>query len=194
MGGAIVFYTYAHYTPEGKIFYIGKGIKDRAYSFSDRSRNWKRAVKDNKGVSIEILAHWDTEQEAFEHEKVLISCFADMKQPLVNKTKGGKGAYGIVFSEERKEYLKNKLTGIKHKEVTCPSCKKVGGITSMKRWHFENCVGNKPYKARVTIDGKRMYLGYFETKELATQAEINAYNEVNKPLPKEFIRHKGLSI
>jgi hypothetical protein len=37
-------------------------------------------------------------------------------------------------------------------------------------------------------------LGYFETKELATQAEINAYNEVNKPLPKEFIRHKGLSI
>jgi hypothetical protein len=64
----------------------------------------------------------------------------------------------------------------------------------MKRWHFENCVGNKPYRARVTIDGKRMYLGYFETKELATQAEINAYNEVNKPLPKEFIRHKGLSI
>ena len=93
MGGDLVFYTYAHYAPNGKIFYIGKGIKDRAYSFSDRSDNWKRAVKDNKGLKIEILAHWDTEQEAFEHEKVLIDCFADMMHPLVNKTKGGKGAY-----------------------------------------------------------------------------------------------------
>ena len=189
-----MFYTYAHYAPNGKIFYIGKGIKDRAYSFSDRSDNWKRAVKDNKGLKIEILAHWDTEQEAFEHEKVLIDCFADMMHPLVNKTKGGKGAYGVVFSEERKQSLKKKLTGIKHELITCPKCNKVGGKTTMRRWHFDKCSGNKPYKARVTIGGKRLHLGYFETKDLATKAEIAAYKQANKSLPKEFIRHKGLNI
>ena len=189
-----MYYTYAHYTSAGKVFYIGKGVDDRAFSFSDRSQSWKRAVKDNKGVSIEILAHWDTEQEAFEHEKVLIGCFADMMHPLVNKTKGGKGPYGIVISEERKQYLRQKLTGFKHKKVTCPKCQKTGGETTMKRWHFDKCSGNRPYKARVTIDGKRIYLGYFETKDLATQAEIAAYKQANKSLPKEFIRYKGLNI
>jgi hypothetical protein len=190
-----MFYTYAHYTPNGKVFYIGKGVDDRAYSFSDRSHAWKRAVKINKGVNIEILAHWHTEQEAFEHEKVLISCFTDMKHPLVNKTKGGKGAYGVVFSEERKQYLKQKLTGLKHGLVTCPNCSKTGGQTSMKRWHFDNCTGKKgTFKARVSYNNERLSLGKFATQQEADQKCIDFYASVKKPLPKEFIRHKGLSI
>lgn len=60
----MTYYTYAHLTPQGEIFYIGKGIADRAYSFADRSHNWRRAVKQNKGVQIEILANWGTEEEA----------------------------------------------------------------------------------------------------------------------------------
>lgn len=189
-----MFYTYAHYTPNGKVFYIGKGVDDRAYSFSDRTHAWKRAVKVNKGLNIEILAHWDTEQEAFEHEKVLINCFVDMKHPLVNKTKGGRGAYGVVCSEERKQYMRNKLTGIKHGLITCPHCNKIGGKTTMRRWHFDNCKGIRPFKARVTYNDKRVFLGYFATQQEATEKCIEFYASVNKPLPKEFIRHKGLNI
>ena len=188
------YYTYAHSSPEGKIFYIGKGIANRAYSFNDRSHDWKRAVKYHNGLSIKILAHWDTEQEAFEHEKVLISCFKDMRYDLVNLTSGGQGPYKLKQSQETKKLKSLKLKGFKHLLVTCPKCNKTGGKTSMKRWHFEKCTGNRPYKARVTIDGKRVCLGYFETKDLATEAEIKAYKEANKPLPKEFIRHKGLNI
>ena len=182
-----MFYTYAHYTPNGKVFYIGKGVDSRAYSFSDRSHAWKRAVKDNKGVKIEILAHWNTEQEAFEHEKVLIDCFVDMKHPLVNKTKGGKGAYGVVFSEERKQNIKYKLTGYKHEQITCPKCQKVGGKTTMKRWHFDKCTGNKPFKSRLTYNGKRIYFGCFATKEEAKQKCIDFYTSVNKPIPKYLL-------
>jgi hypothetical protein len=186
------FYTYAHYTPSGKVFYIGKGVNDRAYSFSDRSHAWKCAIKDNEGVNIRILAYWDTEQEAFEHEKVLISCFIDMEHPLVNKTKGGKGAYGYKQSEQTKQIKSLKLTGYKHSLITCPKCNKTGGETSMKRWHFDKCTGVRPFKARVSIDGKRVCLGNFETKDLATQAEIKAYKDANKPFPFEFVKRKGI--
>jgi hypothetical protein len=134
-----MFYTYAHLTPKGDIFYIGKGSGDRAFSFGDRSHNWRRAVKQNKGLQIEILANWDTEEEAFSHENLLVECFKNMKVDLVNKSNGGKGPYGVVFTEERKQLLSKKLTGYKHKLVTCPSCNKIGGATTMKRWHFGNC-------------------------------------------------------
>ena len=185
-------YTYAHLTPQGKIFYIGKGVADRAYSFSDRSHDWRRAVKQNKGVQIEILANWDTEEEAFDHEKLLIDCFTDMNYDLVNKTKGGKGAYGVVWSEERKQKLSQKMSGYKYEIVTCPVCKKEGGETSMKRWHFDKCTGNRPYKARVSYNNERMFLGNFATQQEADQKCIDFYASVNKPLPKEFIRHKGI--
>jgi hypothetical protein len=192
MGHSVMYYTYAHLTPQGEIFYIGKGMADRAYSFSDRSHAWKRAVKENQGVQIEILANWNTEEEAFSHEKLLIDCFIDMKYKLVNKTKGGKGAYGVVWSEERKQKLSQRMLGHKYKLIICPKCKTSGGATTMKRWHFDNCTGKKStFKARVSYNNKRIYLGYFATQQEADQKCIDFYASVNKPLPKEFIRHKG---
>ena len=194
MDSPIVFYTYAHSAPNGKIFYIGKGVEDRAFSFSDRSYDWKKAVKEFGGVQIEILACWDTEEEAFDHEKVLIDCFLGMKYKLANQTKGGKGTYGAVVSDERKKYLSNLLSGYKHKQVTCPKCLKTGGQTSMKRWHFDKCNGDLKYRARVTNNGQRIDLGRFATKEDADNKCIEFYNSINKPLPKEFIRHKGIQL
>lgn len=85
------FYTYAHINATtNKIFYIGKGSKKRYKSTDRRSAHWNNIV--NKyGFHAEILAHWDTEKEAFDHEKLLISCFKDMGYTLANKTDGGEG-------------------------------------------------------------------------------------------------------
>ena len=44
----------------------------------------------------------------------------------------------------------------------------------MKARHFERCTGLKPYRARVTLNGKRMWLGKFSTKEQADMAIKNA--------------------
>ena len=185
-------YTYAHSAPNGKVFYIGKGVDSRAFSFGDRSDDWKRAVMHHKGISIEKLAHWETEEEAFEHEKFLIWCFKDMQNSLVNLTGGGKGPYQIKHSVESNKLRSEKSRGYVHKQVTCPNCGKTGGGTSMFRWHFDKCQGLKEFRARVHVDGKRIHLGRFATQEEADHKAIEYYASVNKPLPKEFLWHKGM--
>jgi hypothetical protein len=85
------FYTYAHINKvTNKIFYIGKGSKNRYKSIHRRSKHWNSIVE-KYGFTAEILANWNTEKEAFEHEKVLIACFKDLGYVLANKTDGGEG-------------------------------------------------------------------------------------------------------
>ena len=121
-----MFYTYAHYKPEGGLFYIGKGAGNRAYNTRDRNIHWKRVVAKYGKPHVEILANWDTEKEALDHEVLLISCFKDMGFVLTNKTNGGEGTSGFKHSEEIKKHLsiimigkpsprKGKTISIEHK-------------------------------------------------------------------------------
>jgi len=185
----MTFYTYAHLTPEGKVFYIGKGTKDRVYSTSDRSKNWRSLVKKHEGVRMQVLAYWDSEDEAFEHEKLLVECFKDFDFELANLTNGGRGVKGFIQSDETRAKRKEKMTGYKYKKVTCPKCGFVGGETSTKRWHFDNCKGlPRQFKARVTINGERIYLGKFATKQEADEAMEKYYREANVPIPRAFYK------
>lgn len=93
-------YTYSHSREsDGQIFYIGKGSGRRAWAFGKRSEYWKR-VAAKHGVTVQILATWPSEQEAFEHEKLLIACFLGMGHELCNHTAGGDGASGWKHSPE----------------------------------------------------------------------------------------------
>jgi hypothetical protein len=165
-----MFYTYTHSTPHGKVFYVGKGTKERAFSKSDRSVAWRSVVDKFGGYGACIAAQWDTEAEAFAHEKFLISCFKDLQHPLVNVTSGGRGPNDYCFSEEVRLKKSLKQKGYKHKTVVCTECGTSGGETSMKRWHFENCTGAKNFKARVTVGKKRIFIGNYESKEAAGHA------------------------
>jgi hypothetical protein len=167
----MTFYTYAHSTTDGKVFYVGKGVGDRAYSKSDRSLAWKEVVKKSKGYAVALLADWQSENDAYEHEKLLIECFRSMGHNLVNLTSGGKGVLDYCQTEESRELRRKLLTGFVHKQVTCPNCGHSGGETSMKRWHFENCKGYRPFKARATKNGVRVYLGMYATKAEADMVE-----------------------
>jgi group I intron endonuclease len=116
------FYTYAHNKPDGSIFYIGKGIGDRAFSDKNRNIHWHRTVQ-KYGYEVNILANWDTEEQALDHEKLLISCFKDMKIKLVNLTNGGEGSAGYRWTDEQKANFdtsgsKNAMYGKKHTETT----------------------------------------------------------------------------
>ena len=93
---------------------------------------------------------------------------------------------GRKQSEESKRKKSLAVRGYKHKTLTCPKCGKSGGETSLKRWHFDNCTGTHEFRARATLDGKRVHLGRFSTKEEADNAILAFYNSVNKPVPKEF--------
>ena len=111
------FYTYAHITADtNQIFYIGKGCRQRAYS-TKRNKHWKSIVAKH-GFNVEILANWDSEFEAFEHEKLLIASFKDMNYKLANKTDGGEGTSGIIMTAEHKRKLSLAKQGRKLPEET----------------------------------------------------------------------------
>ena len=96
-------YTYAHTRNDtGKIFYIGKGIKYRCNESRSRNQYWKNIVEKH-GYKIEILAYWKTAEEAYDHEKLLISCFKDMGYELANLTDGGEGC--INPSKETNKFI-----------------------------------------------------------------------------------------
>ncbi len=98
-----MFFTYAHYKPEGGLFYIGKGKRRRAYAMDNRNPYWQNIVNKYGKPHVELLARWDTEQEALDHEKLLISCFRDMGYKLANITDGGEGTSGYKHTPEQRE-------------------------------------------------------------------------------------------
>jgi hypothetical protein len=101
------FYTYAHVRKDtNAIFYIGKGCGKRAHSREVRNVHWKNVVNKH-GMDSVILAYWQTEGEAFEHEKFLLMCFKDMGLSLANKTLGGEGTVGWIPSEENRNNIGN---------------------------------------------------------------------------------------
>ena len=110
-----MFYTYAHYTPEGCLFYIGKGKGKRAYRFYNRGAYWNNVVSKHGKPNVQIIASWKTEKEALDHEVLLIKCFRDLGHKLCNQTDGGEGTSGRLLSSEHKEKISAKLKGRKGK-------------------------------------------------------------------------------
>jgi hypothetical protein len=107
------YYTYAHVRNDtNKIFYIGKGTGNRAYVTRDRNKFWKRIVTKH-GHTVDILAYWPTEAEAFEHEKLLIECFRKMGYNLTNQTDGGEGISGLRHNEETRAKMSTSKKGKK---------------------------------------------------------------------------------
>jgi DNA invertase Pin-like site-specific DNA recombinase len=101
--------TYAHYKPDGTMFYIGKGSFRRAHASSGRNVVWKRTVEKHGGFKVEILGRWKTEQEAFDHEIFLIDTIKKMGVKLVNIADGGMGATGFRHTDEHKAFKKQMM-------------------------------------------------------------------------------------
>jgi hypothetical protein len=109
-------YTYAHTRNDtGKIFYIGKGVKYRANAKNSRNPYWHNVVNKH-GYTVEILAYWNTEEEALSHESLLIGCFKDMGYDLANLTEGGETS---APSQETKAKISKTLTGRKRSLEEC---------------------------------------------------------------------------
>ena len=95
------FYTYMHSrVSDDKVFYIGKGALNRAWSKDGRSAYWKR-VTQKHGLRVDICASWAAEQDAFDHECFLIQTFRDLGHPVVNSTSGGEGVSGYKWPADK---------------------------------------------------------------------------------------------
>lgn len=140
--------TYAHYKPNGDIFYIGKGTVSRAYSKQGRNIVWKRTVEKYKSFNVKILCEWPTEDEAFQHEILLIDCFRDMGIQLVNIAKGGMGSSGFRHTEE---FKKNKAKHLKlNNPMANPELRKKQ-LQALKEAMIRPEVKEKQKKARLGI-------------------------------------------
>lgn len=162
-----MYYVYVHSKPGGGPFYVGKGTKGRAFTSGKRAWGWTALVEECGGVDVRIIKYFETEKEAFDFEKYLIKKLRAEGCQLINSSDGGKGPNGYKQSQELRDYKRRLMTGYKHKNVTCPHCGTSGGETTMKRWHFDKCTGAKRVKARATVNGKRVFLGNYATKEEA---------------------------
>jgi hypothetical protein len=181
------YYTYVHCTPDGEVFYVGKGTGGRVYSTRGRNIRWHEMVDAHDGIMMKIMKKFESEQDAFLHERELISAFLGAGAKLVNITSGGKGPKDYKQSPESRAKKSKRLRGYVHKVLECPHCKTVGGATAIKRWHFENCTGAHPkYKARVTIHGVRRYLGKFHTEQEVASAIVAECKKEGVSVPLAF--------
>lgn len=99
------FYTYMHVRKDtSQPFYVGKGHGKRAFWRHGRNKHWTN-IANKCGFDVVILSDWEKEKDAFDHEKLLISCFRDMGVNLVNLTDGGDGPTGQKFTEEAKQKM-----------------------------------------------------------------------------------------
>jgi hypothetical protein len=126
-----MFCTYSHHKPDGTLFYIGKGSVKRAYAKDNRNPYWKNIVAKHGSYKVEILASWPTEAEAFEHEKLLISCFRDLGFSLANVTNGGDGVSGHKHSAESKAKMSAFQSVFQNTEKMCLTRQMCGEMSKL---------------------------------------------------------------
>ena len=132
---------------------------------------WNKGIKLNKEQKAKqfSLAKFVKQHGAWNKgKKMSYECI----QKLVKANTGKK----VSDSTKLKMSIIN--TGRVFEKITCPHCNTIGGATTMKRWHFDKCTGSKKFNARTTINGKRIFIGNFATKELANLA-IENYKKEN---------------
>jgi hypothetical protein len=108
------FYTYAYLRKDKTPYYIGKGQKNRIYSTNRKTTN-----PPNDKTRIIFLKQNLTEEEAFKHEIYMIAVLGrkDLGTGILhNRTNGGEGTSGRLFSEEQKRNISNRRRNIKFTE------------------------------------------------------------------------------
>lgn len=98
------FYVYLHrIAPHGRVFYVGKGKGQRAWSEAGRNAYWRRIVRKHGGFHVEIVESGLQEWFAFEREIQLIELYG--RDTLCNLTDGGDGTSGWVPNAETRARL-----------------------------------------------------------------------------------------
>ena len=110
--GGRQFYVYTHALPCGTIFYVGKGVGDRARDFAQRRESHKRIVAEHgrERIVIKVFPTHD-EVHAYAVERQLILAMRKAGIRLCNKDDGGNGRIGVRIGEEQRQRISAALMG-----------------------------------------------------------------------------------
>lgn len=102
------FCVYTHARPDGRVFYVGKGVPERAYCMAPSRRSlWHQNIVKKYGrenILVRVIPCL-CEEEAFALERVQIAIHRLDGCELVNLTDGGEGASGHVMNEAQRQAL-----------------------------------------------------------------------------------------
>jgi len=103
------FYVYAHKN-NGKVFYVGKGRRRRAWAISGRNNKWKKFTENCITWDVVMLAENLSEKSAHSLEIETIKGIG--LENLCNLTAGGEGVVGFRFSDEQRLKLSLSHIGV----------------------------------------------------------------------------------
>lgn len=108
------YYCYTHTTPDGKVFYVGKGRKGRAWDLKSRSEEHAEIVAQHGWGNIKVdIFPATTEEEALHCERFLINaCFG--LDNLTNKAHGREPTdHRLTNAEKQAAYRKRQAEKLK---------------------------------------------------------------------------------
>lgn len=125
------FYTYLWLREDGTVYYVGKGLGNRAY-LKHRFGVMKPPTNDRI-----VVQHFENEAGAFEAEKFLISLYGrkDLGTGcLVNLSDGGEGPTGCVWSKESRASTSRRFGNKTYEELYGPEKAKELREKRSKQW------------------------------------------------------------
>jgi len=140
--------------------------KATSLSFDTSGMRWKHKTNDNykakksKKHRENISKSLKGLKKSKEHCRNISLTHMNMRgenNPMYGKYGDASGFGGKHHTQEHKQYMSELM---KNKpRVTCPHCQKVGAVSQMKRWHFNNCkmatiIGAKDSQGAMTTEYK----------------------------------------
>lgn len=106
------YYVYEHRrASDGRVFYVGKGRKDRAWRKNRRNRHWQ-AICNKHGFHVVLLYEGLSHRAAISLEIAIIAAYG--LENLCNITAGGEGCLGRPRTEDERRRIRDKLMGHSH--------------------------------------------------------------------------------
>jgi hypothetical protein len=152
--------TYLHERPNAEglhaIFYVGKGSDHRAKSMWPRNEFHENVVKKHGKKNIVVTTQkFETEDEAFEFEKNLISILRFEGVRLTNLTDGGEGPKGLARPSGDEHWTRQQPDRVKHGSQH-GNYGKIRSEESRRKnaeWHTGRTAWNKGIKERCITNG-----------------------------------------
>jgi hypothetical protein len=164
------YYTYAWLREDMTPYYVGKGIRNRAYCPHRRGDTYMSPPPKDR---VLFLKKNLTEFDAYKHENYIISILGLKSEGgiLINMSYGGEGSSGRVLSEETKDKIRQKN---KNKKLTEEQKELISKQVSQRRgWN-----NGEVDKHTIECPGDGWVLGRLYSRKLS-ENEIENLRKIN---------------